>query len=474
MNVEKNRILAILPIRSGSKRVPDKNIRIVGYYPLFYHLISTCLSIDKIDTVFVSVDCERYRKIVDSYFSDDARVKVVIRPAEIATDNSKSEDAMLHAIEFLENDKEFYTQAILVQATTPLTRREDIVSGIDKLTSNSSLKSVFSASQSKRFYLDDIKTLIDRPRTQEKNTKVYENGCFWCVDLHKFKETKNRIIKPFGYIIVNEYDALDIDNTEDMYVIDKLLSARVRASEQRYFTKRAFDTKLSGNPYYQDKVDPDGNIRNLLDEKDGRIEFAKDEIQYINNLALNSNKKDLKFLSIGCGAGYAESTISKIFYKFGVEPDYEAYKISIDNMDSVINGSFDAKNYKKDFFDVILCHHVIEHVNEPIEFVRGIYSILKSGGTLIIGTPNFDGAMARRYGDNFRMLHDKTHVSLFSDFSLNDLLEDEMFLVKKVEYPYFNTKYFNSEELMKVFNKEGAGMSPAFYGNIFTIYAVKK
>ncbi len=59
--------------------------------------------------------------------------------------------------------------------------------------------------------------------------------------------------------------------------------------------------------------------------------------------------------------------------------------------------------------------------------------------------------MARRYGDNYRMLHDKTHVSLFSDFGLSDLLEDEGFLVKNIKYPYFYTKYFNSKEIAKLF-----------------------
>ena len=70
------------------------------------------------------------------------------------------------------------------------------------------------------------------------------------------------------------------------------------------------------------------------------------------------------------------------------------------------------------------------------------------------------------------MLHDETHISLFSDIKLCELINDLGMSVHKVDYPYFNTKYFNKEEILKIFNKNI--ISPAFYGNIMTVYAIKK
>ena len=116
--------------------------------------------------------------------------------------------------------------------------------------------------------------------------------------------------------------------------------------------------------------------------------------------------------------------------------------------------------------------HVIEHISDPITFLKVVHKILKTHGHLIISSPNFDGALARRFGENFRLLHDKTHVSLFSDFSLKELLEDTGFVVDKIEYPFFDTKYFTKENLLKVFDT--SKMSPAFYGNIMSLYARKK
>lgn len=80
--------------------------------------------------------------------------------------------------------------------------------------------------------------------------------------------------------------------------------------------------------------------------------------------------------------------------------------------------------------------------------------------------------MARRFGEKFRLLYDKTHISLFSDFSLRDLLQDSGLHVDKIDYPYFETEYFNKENINRVFDI--SKISPAFYGNFMTLYATKK
>ena len=67
---------------------------------------------------------------------------------------------------------------------------------------------------------------------------------------------------------------------------------------------------------------------------------------------------------------------------------------------------------------------------------------------------------------------DKTHISLFSDFSLRDLLEHSGFQVDKIDYPFFETEYFTKENLNRIFDT--SKMSPAFYGNFMTLYATKK
>ena len=90
---------------------------------------------------------------------------------------------------------------------------------------------------------------------------------------------------------------------------------------------------------------------------------------------------------------------------------------------------------------------------------------------MILGTPDFDSAMARLYKDKFRLLHDKTHVSLFSLDSIMRMLRDNGFKITFLDFPYFDTGYFNKKNILKIFSKKG--VSPPFYGSFVTIVCKK-
>jgi len=200
-----------------------------------------------------------------------------------------------------------------------------------------------------------------------------------------------------------------------------------------------------------------------------RLSLCKDEIHYVNNLYAGLGRK---ILDLGCGTGVVSSSFNSNYTKYGLEVSEVAAKYAAKYLDHLHVGELTSELYEDEFFDIVFCYHVIEHVADPVSFVKNICRILKTGGSLIIGAPNFDSAMARRFGTKYRMLHDKTHVSLFSDFSLRDMLDDYGFHVFRIEYPYFETEYFNKDSLLRVFDTNE--VSPPFYGNFMTLYALKK
>lgn len=467
---EMNKVIAILPMRAGSVRINDKNIRIVGYYPLFYHIIQTCLSLSEIDKIVVSTDSKKYKEIVEHFFGNDSGVEVILRPHEISGGDIKSEE-VINQILIDKKYSNYYKYILLVQATTPLTSAEDIKKGINKIIEND-YKSVFAVSKSHRFYLDDFNQLLNRPMTQEKTPTFFETGCFWLIDINEFKNANNRIVEPYSWIEVDDHCTLDIDDEKDMILADMLLSKKIRSTEKRYFKSRKIN-QSNIDKYYGENKDPDGVIRNILFEKKSRIDFAKDEINFINNLV---NEKlfdeNPKLLSVGLGGGYAEEVISSKYIKYAIEPDKEAALVASNKVDYLFNDSFENVDFKNDYFNVVFAHHVIEHLEDPIMFIKKINRVLKVGGKLVLGTPNFDSAAARRYGDKFRLLSDPTHISLFSEIGLRHLLEDYGFLINKIDFPYFETKFFNKENLNKILSKDG--VSPPFYGSIMTFYATKK
>lgn len=216
--------------------------------------------------------------------------------------------------------------------------------------------------------------------------------------------------------------------------------------------------------YWGTIIDPDGKVRNRFEEREQYLGDVKQELDYINNLSGG------KFLDVGCGLGFFLSGVEDKFDKYGVEVSQYSYEYA-SKYGKIHTGTLESANFADETFDAILMYHVIEHVEKPEEIIQEIFRILKKGGKLIIATPDFDCACARRFGENFRLLHDKTHISLFSSDSMHRFLRDFGFVIEKAEYPFFETRFFTEENLMRLFDT--TQISPPFYGNFMSFYCHK-
>jgi SAM-dependent methyltransferase len=215
--------------------------------------------------------------------------------------------------------------------------------------------------------------------------------------------------------------------------------------------------------YHQTTIDPDGKSRNLLEEREHHLAGVNEIVSFLEN------SKPGKILDIGCGLGWILSTLGDEWDKHGVEISKFASNHA-KQFATIHNGSLD--NYECSGFDIIVMNHVIEHLKDPILTLTKIHNILNNSGIFICGTPDFDSAAARRYGSDFRLLHDPTHISLFSCDSMHRCLRDHCFNIFNVEYPYFDTPWFNKEDLLRILNPNG--ISPPFYGSSMTFFCKKK
>jgi len=134
-------ILALIPARSGSKSVPDKNIRDVAGKPMIAWSIGHALGAGSITRVIVSTDSEAYAKIARDYGAEVP----FIRPAEYATDTALDYDVFRHALTWLE-ENEGYKPDIVVQLrpTYPKRRIGDIEAMIRMLIEHPEADSVRS------------------------------------------------------------------------------------------------------------------------------------------------------------------------------------------------------------------------------------------------------------------------------------------------------------------------------------------
>lgn len=123
MRMGQGDVLAIIPARSGSKSVIDKNIRMIAGKPMIAYSIEHGLKAECIDRVIVSTDSEKYADIAREYGAEVP----FIRPAEYATDTSLDIDVFRHALTFLK-ENEGYEPELVVQLrpTYPIRRIRDI------------------------------------------------------------------------------------------------------------------------------------------------------------------------------------------------------------------------------------------------------------------------------------------------------------------------------------------------------------
>jgi len=242
-----------------------------------------------------------------------------------------------------------------------------------------------------------------------------------------------------------------------------------KLSNNQFYIKRNLSLKSKHTTNFEDNYwhivkDPDGNIRNRLEERDLYLDDIKQELNYINAL------KPGKVLDIGCGLGFLLSGISNKWDKYGIEiSDYAAKHAA--QYGKISNINIEDYSTSEIKFDLIVIHHVIEHLNDPEIILQNIYKLLRKNGKLIISTPDFDCPSARRYKDRYRLLHDKTHVSLFSNDSMHRFLRYYGFHIDSVEYPFFDTRHFNMKNLTMLFDTNA--VSPPFCGNVMSFYCTR-
>lgn len=109
--------IAVIPARSGSKGVPDKNVRLLGGHPLLAWSIRAALLADQVDRVLVSTDSTDYAEIAKSYGAEVP----FLRPVELAGDTASDLDVMRHLLDWFGQAAEPMPELLVhLRPTTPL------------------------------------------------------------------------------------------------------------------------------------------------------------------------------------------------------------------------------------------------------------------------------------------------------------------------------------------------------------------
>jgi CMP-N,N'-diacetyllegionaminic acid synthase len=141
MNKKKSQVCALIPARSQSKGVTDKNIRLINGKPLIAYTIKAAINSSLIDRVIVSTDSQSYKDVAENFGAEVP----FIRPSEISQDNSTDIECFNHAINWMsENEGHVPNYFVHLRPTTPLRDPDIIDSAIEALVNSdyTSLRSV--------------------------------------------------------------------------------------------------------------------------------------------------------------------------------------------------------------------------------------------------------------------------------------------------------------------------------------------
>jgi len=122
--------IAIIPARSGSKGLKDKNIRLLHGKPLMAYSIEAALDSGIFDEVMVSTDTEKYAEIAGKYGAEVP----FLRSEELASDTATSKDVILDVLNRYEAGGKTFDTFALLQPTSPLRTAEDIINAYDIFT----------------------------------------------------------------------------------------------------------------------------------------------------------------------------------------------------------------------------------------------------------------------------------------------------------------------------------------------------
>ncbi|WP_038070666.1 acylneuraminate cytidylyltransferase family protein [Hydrogenovibrio kuenenii] len=223
------KVLALIPARQGSKRLPNKNIKMLAGKPLIAWTIEAALASDLVKDrmmdVFVSTDSE---EIADIAREHGAKVPF-LRPDELASDTASTKDAITHALKTLKEMGQEYDCLILLQPTSPL-RQSFHIDEAFALFLDKDAESVTSVSELEHpiewtmtleddlkldnFFQENAEAL--KTRSQDLPTRYRLNGA---LVIHKTKTFFADQVLPqqkdvYAYVMERKY-AVDIDELAD-------------------------------------------------------------------------------------------------------------------------------------------------------------------------------------------------------------------------------------------------------------------
>ena len=220
-------LIALVPMRHHSQRVPEKNFRLLGRKPLFHYIIESLLACPEIERIVVDTDSPPVMDGLRRYFP---QVTVLERPEHLRADDTPMNEVLLY--DTAQASADFYLQT---HSTNPLLRPETISRAVRTFLDHSpAYDSLFSVTRWQTRLWDGLGRAINHNpaillQTQDLPPVYEENSCLYIFTRHILEARRNRLGERPYLFEIEAAEAWDIDEMLDFEIVDFLLTQKGKA-----------------------------------------------------------------------------------------------------------------------------------------------------------------------------------------------------------------------------------------------------
>lgn len=224
------RFLAIIPARSGSKGLKDKNIKKLNGKPMIAYTIEAASKSGIFDNIVVSTDSQAYADIAKAY---GASVPF-LRPDYLASDEATTNDVTVYTISKLKQSGFSYDYLMILQPTSPLRQPEDVIGAV-KLLFEKDATSIVSVCEVEHppLYINTLDEKLSMNGFLAKDVKTRRqllpkyyrlNGAIYLCEVeHYLSDGDLYSEKSYAYIM-DKNRSIDIDDEFDFIIAENLMN----------------------------------------------------------------------------------------------------------------------------------------------------------------------------------------------------------------------------------------------------------
>jgi CMP-N-acetylneuraminic acid synthetase len=218
------KIVALVPMRHHSQRVPGKNYRPMAGKPLFTHILDQLQSIPEINEILIDTDSP---VILEALAKDYPRVHAVDRPEVLRADTIPMNEILAYDSGLVEAD--FYLQT---HSTNPLLKAETIAKAVRQFSAGYPMyDSLFGVTRRQVRLWDQLGRPINHNpaillQTQDLPPVYEENSCVYIFTRQNLMARRNRLGERPMMFEIDPLEAWDVDNEVDFKIAEQLLLLR--------------------------------------------------------------------------------------------------------------------------------------------------------------------------------------------------------------------------------------------------------